>query len=219
MPVELSAKLVVRMGKPYSGCWLIGSRPSKTAGLCWKREVSGSHHMVRHIKSLRSFVHWVEGAKAIGDFEALLEKAVAVLENIELHLASSRSDKKTLIEEAERLADSNSWRSTAETMAELMERWKAAGAGGGDEDEALWLRFKAARSRFFDRRSEHTAELKKSRRAGEAAKEDLITRAEALAGSTDWDATSEAMQVLLDEWKAAPSAGRKQARSALAMFS
>lgn len=175
-----------------------------------EKEVSGSHNMVRHIKSLRSFVHWVEGAKAIGDFEALLERAVGELQRIETQLVSSRTEKKELIEEAEKLAESNSWRSTAETMADLMERWKKAGAGGGDEDEALWLRFKAARSRFFDRRSEHTAELKKSRRAGESLKEELIVRAEELADSTDWDTTSETMQVLLDEWKAAPSAGRKQ---------
>ncbi len=178
--------------------------------LLLEKDVSGTHNMVRHIKSLRSFIHWVEGAKAIGDFEALLEKAVGELERIESQLAAGRAAKEQLIDEAEKLADSNSWRSTAEAEAELMERWKRAGAGGGDEDEALWQRFKTARSRFFDRRSEHTAEMRHSRRAGEQAKEDLIARAGSLSQSTDWDATFEAMQALMDEWKAAPSAGRRQ---------
>ncbi len=175
-----------------------------------EKDVSGTHNMVRHIKSLRSFIHWVEGAKAIGDFEALLEKASCELERIEAQLATGRAAKEQLIEEAEKLADSNSWRSTADAEAELMERWKRAGAGGGDEDEILWQRFKTARSRFFDRRSEHTADLKHSRRAGEQAKEDLIERAETLSQSTDWDTASDAMQALMEEWKAAGSAGRRQ---------
>lgn len=175
-----------------------------------EKEVAGSHNMVRRLKSLRSFIHWVEGAKAIGDFEALLENASGELERIESQLAAGRADKEQLIVETERIADSNSWRSTAERMAQLMELWKQAGAGGGAEDEALWQRFKTARSRFFDRRSEHAAKLKQSRHAGEQAKEDLIAQAGALAGSTDWDATFEAMQVLMEQWKAAPSAGRRQ---------
>ena len=94
-------------------------------------------------------------------------------------------------------------------LAELMERWKQAGAGGGDEDEALWHRFKTARSRFFDRRSEHGAEVRENRRTGQQAKEDLITQAEALNSSTDWGATFDAMQDLMEQWKGAPSAGRK----------
>jgi len=175
-----------------------------------KKAVSGTHNMVRHLKALRSYIHWVEGAKAIGDFESLLEKAVGELKRVETQLVDGRAVKEQLINEAEKLADSNSWRSTAEAEAELMERWKQAGAGGGDEDEALWLRFKTARSRFFDRRSEHGAEVRQNQRAGEKAKEDLIARAEALNSSTDWGATFDAMQVLMDEWKAAPSIGRRQ---------
>jgi len=175
-----------------------------------EKEVSGTHNMVRHLKSLRSFIHWVEDAKAIGDFESLLEKAVGELERIETHLVDGRAVKEQLINEAEKLADSNSWRSTAEAEAELMERWKRAGAGGGDEDEALWTRFKTARSRFFNRRSEHGAEVRQNRRAGEQAKEDLITRAEAINSSTDWGATFDAMQDLMEAWKNAPSAGRKR---------
>jgi len=175
-----------------------------------KKEISGAHNMVRHLKSLRSFIHWVEGAQAIGDFAALLEKAHGELNRIESQLEKSRVVKEELIAESEKLGQSTSWRSTADAMAELMERWKKAGAGGGDEDEALWLRFKAARRVFFDRRSEHSAELRQTRREGEQAKEELIVRAQALGDSTDWDVTFDAMQELMEEWKKAPSPGRRQ---------
>ncbi len=175
-----------------------------------KKEISGNHHMVRHLKSLGSFIHWVEGAKAIGDFESLLDRAHAEKERIETALTRSREIKEELIAETEKLAESTAWRSTSEAMAELMERWKKAGGGGGDEDEALWLRFKAARTRFFDRLGEHSSQLKHSRREGEQGKKALIAEAAALASSTDWEATFAAMQELMERWKALPSAGRKK---------
>lgn len=174
------------------------------------KEVAGNHHLVRHGKSVRSFIRWVEGAKAIGDFETLLDKAHGELDRLEHQLRSSRDTKARLIETAEGLAESTAWRSTAETMAQLMDQWKGCGSGGADEDDALWERFKAARNRFFERRSEHSADMKNQRREGEELKEALITRAEALAGSTDWETTSDEMQALMAEWKAAPSAGRKK---------
>lgn len=179
----------------------------------WKqlrKEVAGAHNIVRHLKSLGSFVHWVEGAEAIGDFEALLDAAHAEIDRLEGLLRTSRDIKRTLVAEAERAADSNQWRSTADEMNRLMDQWKQAGSGGGDEDEALWERFRTARSRFFDRRSEHTAEVKHVQREGLEAKEALIARAEALADSQAWDETFAEMQELMEAWKAAPSAGRKR---------
>ena len=175
-----------------------------------QREVSGNHNMVRHLKSMCSLVHWIEGADAIGDFAALLERAHGEIKNIEERLEKSREIEGRLTARAEELADSNSWRSTGEIMIELMEEWKRAGSGGSKEDEALWQRFRAARSRFFERRSEHTAELKRSRHAGQETKEALIARAREFSGSTDWETTFDAMMDLMDEWKLAESAGRRQ---------
>ena len=173
-----------------------------------QRELSGSRNLVRNLKSMQSFVHWVEGAEAIGDFAGLLEQAHADVERLTREIEASRKVKTELAERAEKLASSTSWKATGDAMNELMEEWKQTASAGGDEDEALWQRFRTARQEFFARRSDHYSELKKTRGAARSAKEELIAKAEALADSTDWEGTSAAMQELMDAWKQAGSAGR-----------
>jgi Domain of Unknown Function (DUF349) len=172
------------------------------------KELRRSKNQARNLKSLQSFVHWVEGAEAIGDYDSLLGRAHAEIARIEGRLAEGQADKLGLVERAENLAESNKWRLAGEAMDELMEEWKRAGTAGREQDEALWHRFKEARRTFFNRRSAHFAELKQSRAAAREAKETLIVRAGELAPSTDYDETFTAMQDLLEEWKRAGSAGR-----------
>ncbi|MCU0305987.1 MAG: DUF349 domain-containing protein [Thermoanaerobaculales bacterium] len=173
-----------------------------------RKELRRSKNPARNLKSLRSFVHWVEGAEAIGDYDDLLGRAHAEIERIEGRLAAGQADKLALVERAEALAESSTWRSSGEAMDELMEEWKRAGSAGREQDEALWQRFNEARRVFFNRRSAHFAELKQSRTEAREAKEALIARAGELAPSTDYDGGFTAMQELLEEWKRAGSAGR-----------
>ncbi len=173
-----------------------------------RRELRRSRNPVRSLRSLQSFVHWVEGAEAIGDYDSLLGRARAEIARIEAHLADSRSAKLELVERAEALADSTSWRSAGDELDELMRRWKKAGSAGRDEDDELWRRFNEARRAFFTRRNAHFAELKRGRAEVVELKEALIARAGELAPSTDYEGTFESMQALLEEWKKAGSAGR-----------
>ena len=173
-----------------------------------QKELRRSKNAARNLKSLQSFVHWVEGAEAIGDYDSLLGRAHAEIDRIGDQLAEGRADKLGLVERAEAIAESTKWRSAGESMDELMEEWKRAGTAGREQDEALWHRFSEARRTFFNRRNAHFAELKQSRAAVIEAKEALIARAGELAPSTDFEATFAAMQDLLEEWKRAGSAGR-----------
>ena len=169
-----------------------------------RKELRRSKNLARNLKSLRSFVRWVEGGEAIGDYDSLLGRAHAEIDRIEGRIAEIRAAKLALVERAEALADSSSWKSTGEAMDELMQEWRTVGSSGRDQDEDLWQRFSGARRAFFARRREHFADLKRSG----AAKEALIARAEELAPSTDYEGTFADMQALLDEWKQAGSAGR-----------
>ena len=174
-----------------------------------EREVKGSRNLVRSLKTMRSYVHWVEGANAIGDFAGLLERAHGIVNRLDDKIDASRRTKQRLVAEAEELASSTAWKSTGEVMERLMDDWKKAGSAGGAEDDALWERFRAARKDFFERRSENFAERKKQWAKDRKLKEELIARAEALSDSTDWDATSDEMQQLFEQWKSIGSAGRK----------
>ncbi len=179
---------------------------SRFAALC--KELRQSKNSGRNLKSLQSFVHWVEGAEAIGDYDNLLGRAHAEIERISSRLAQGEAAKLALVARAEALADSTKWKSTGEVMDELMQEWRCASSAGRGQDEALWQRFNEARRTFFARRNEYFAELKKSRAQAHETKEALIARAGEQASSTDYEGTFAVMQALLEEWKQAGSAGR-----------
>jgi len=176
------------------------------AGL--QKELRRSKNPARNLKSLQSFVHWVEGAEAIGDYDSLLGRAHDHIARIERRLNEKQAAKLDLVERAEALAESSKWKATGDVMDELMQEWKLAGSAGREQDDALWHRFNEARRTFFGRRDAHFSELKKNRAEAREAKQSLIARAEELAPSTDYEGTFVEMQALLEEWKRTGSAGR-----------
>ena len=72
--------------------------------------------------------------------------------------AGAKHRKEELVEEAEKLADSDEWGPTAARFRDLMAEWKAAGRAHKDADDALWQRFRTAQDAFFARRSASFAE-------------------------------------------------------------
>jgi len=90
----------------------------------------------------------------------------------------------------------------ASVLHELDRRWKLAKEAPKDKGEALWARFKAARDQvkakldaFLAKQAEEQAENLRKKQA-------LCEKAEALAESSDWVKTAEALRVLQAEWKA-----------------
>ncbi|MDR0990830.1 MAG: DUF349 domain-containing protein, partial [Propionibacteriaceae bacterium] len=71
----------------------------------------------------------------------------------EQHEAAQEA-KEAILAEAESLADSTDWKTTAAAFRGLMDRWKAAGSAARAVDEELWTKFRAIQDRFFNRRSE-----------------------------------------------------------------
>jgi hypothetical protein len=116
----------------------------------------------------------------------------------------------TLCAQAEALKEVADPVAAIRRLNDLMEQWKAAGAAPRDRGEELWRRFRAARDGVIARLKEHRARLAGERADAVRRKEELCVRAEGLADSTDWAKTAEALRTLQGEWKAAPSAGRKQ---------
>lgn len=172
----------------------------------------------------------VQDAAAVGDLDALAARADALGQQVtEKERAANiareearghvRAARIALVEEAEQLAEADpqriQWKSAGERLRTLFDEWReqqrAAGTARlpkGEEDE-LWRRLKHARNRFERHRRQHFAELDQRHNEGRAAKERLIAEAEALSTSTDWATTSRAYRDLMDRWKAAPRASRK----------
>ncbi|AEV88037.1 hypothetical protein ACWT_7026 [Actinoplanes sp. SE50] len=66
----------------------------------------------------------------------------------------AQTAKEELVTEAESLAASTEWSSTANRLKELMTEWKAAPRAAKEAEQRLWERFRAAQDAFFTRRSE-----------------------------------------------------------------
>jgi Domain of Unknown Function (DUF349) len=123
---------------------------------------------------------------------------------------SEAQDRKTkIVEEAERIAaEATHWKISGERMRQLLEEWKAAPRADRATETVLWKRLSAARNAFTKRRKAYFASLEDERESARSRKEQLVTEAEALSGSTDWGPTASAYRDLMRQWKEAGRADR-----------
>ncbi|MDI9320292.1 MAG: DUF349 domain-containing protein [Phycisphaerales bacterium] len=69
-------------------------------------------------------------------------------------LDENYSKKNALIERAESLKNSSSWREATEEMNQLFAQWKQIGQVGREHSEVLWEKFISARKHFFNRKDQ-----------------------------------------------------------------
>jgi hypothetical protein len=113
-----------------------------------------------------------------------------------------------LIKEAEALAAAEA--PTLPALQELQKRWKTVGPTPQNKSKELWERFKTAADAAFAKIRGARDVEKAQWDQNLAAREQLITQAEALAESTDWEATAEQLKGLQAQWKASGPVPRKQ---------
>ena len=147
--------------------------------------------------SLNQLPEIIEGNRASYEAKKAMEKAER-----EARRADALIQKENIVNQAESLADSESWKVTGERLKELLEQWKAAPRLDKKSDAELWKRFSSARNKFDKKRRTHFANLDANQKQVASTKRELVERAEALATSTDWVATARAYKALMDKWKA-----------------
>jgi hypothetical protein len=101
---------------------------------------------------------------------------------------------------------------TARELREIDEKWKQVRQAPRDQAEALWKRFKAARDQVQVRCREHFAVLTQQRGESLKQKQELCEKAEALADSSEWVKTAEALRALQEEWKKTGPVPRRQGK-------
>jgi hypothetical protein len=116
-------------------------------------------------------------------------------------LAQNLAKKEALCVQAEALAESNDWLKTAEALKKLQAEWKEMGPVAHNKAKAVWDRFRKACDRFFSRRDEDRKQRRTAGAQNLEKKQALCVKAEALAGSSDWDAASAEIKALQGEWK------------------
>ncbi len=176
-------------------------------------------------------------AQVVGDLDALRARLDAVSEKAaeataqqaqahEESKAAGLQARIKVVEEAEAIADADparvQWKQSSARMKELFEQWKQVQATTPrlprSQDQQLWGRFSKARNRFDKARREFFSALDERNAEGKRIKQKLVTEAEAMSDSTDWRETAQQYRRLMDRWKAAPRAGRKDDDALWAKF-
>ena len=115
--------------------------------------------------------------------------------------AANLAKKTALCERAEALSGSSDWVRTATAIQALQAEWKTIGPLTRGHERGVWERFRGACDRFFTRRQQDLKQRKELWSANLERREALCARAEALADSTDWEATLSQLRQLQAEWK------------------
>lgn len=118
--------------------------------------------------------------------------------------------KEELVARASALAESTDWARTAAELRTLQERWKQIGPVSRRQSEEVWKRFRTACDRFFGRQKEDLKKRKDEWKENLAKKMALVTAAEALVESTDWDKTAAEVRKLQADWKGIGAVRRNQ---------
>jgi Domain of Unknown Function (DUF349) len=179
------------------------------SGIKRLREATAEPNAVGDLAALSSRVDALVARAGEKRAEASAAKAAVRAEHLTVRAA--------LVEEAEKIAatpvERVQWRTDGQRMRELFDAWKVQQKDGprldrGPEEE-LWHRFSHARTTFDRHRRQHFAQLESVQSEVKTAKQALVKEAEALATSKDWGPTSAAYKRLMDRWKGAGRASRK----------
>ena len=171
------------------------------------------------LASVRTVRAAVAGANAVGDLDGLVARLDSLLPVIATQRAARRAErsrqheetraaKEQFVLEAERLAAGNDWRGGVNRFRALLDQWKALPRLDRATDDELWHRFSTARTAYTRRRKAQFAKENEAREAARITKEQLVTEAETLSGSTDWGPTTGAYRDMMARWKAAGPAPR-----------
>ena len=153
---------------------------------------------IGHVPHEKSDEIW-ERFKSTSD--KLYERCKAYYEEQDKVRQENLEKKTAICEEAEALASSDDWKTTATKLKELQGSWKETGPGPRKAEQEIWERFRKACDEFFGRRKEHFAEIDSGRAENTAKKEALITEIEIAAQNEKVREAANKIKDLQRQWK------------------
>jgi hypothetical protein len=160
-------------------------------------ELNGVGDLAALAASLEQIPPLIEDNRGAYEAKKAAENASKELRRQEIIAA-----KEKIVQEAETLTMSESWKATGDRLKVLLDEWKTAPRLEKKVDADLWKRFSASRNKFDKRRRTHFAALDAAQEKVSSAKHELVAEAEKLANSIDWVATARRFKTLMDLWKA-----------------
>ena len=177
------------------------ANPDSIKGLLERIEATlASPNMLGNLEALRDHKSAIEA-----QFTVRLEEIAAKKAEVKAAALARREEIVTL---AESLVSSTQWKATGEKFKSLLDEWKTLPNADRAKEQELWKRFSHARSAFDKARRTYFHNLDEARTEAQAAKKSIIAKAQTLADSTEWGATTGAFKNLMNDWKNLPRAAK-----------
>ena len=104
----------------------------------------------------------------------------------------------------------NKWNEATEKVISFQSEWKKIGRTKENENEKTWAEFRNLCDSFFEKKKEFFTGLNQNYSNNRKIKSDLISQAEAIQNSMDWQKTGLDLIKLQDTWKKHPGNGDKE---------
>lgn len=161
------------------------------------KELNGVGNLEALATAVEQIIPAIEDGRGAYEAKKLAEKAAKSAQRDE-----ALAIKEKIVNEAQSLALSESWKTTGDRLKVLLDEWKVAPRLDKKTDAEMWKKFSSARNKFDKRRRTHFATLDAAQSKVADAKNALVSEAESLATSKDWVATARRFKALMDAWKA-----------------
>jgi hypothetical protein len=134
------------------------------------------------------------------EYKTVLEETYAKIKShyqgIEEKKETNLNSKLNIIEKSKELVKGASdgdlkWNETTEQLIALQNEWKTIGRTSEKDNEKIWAEFRTICDDFFEKKKEYFATLNEKFAANRKIKSELISKAEGLKNSTDWQKTTQ----------------------------
>lgn len=170
------------------------------------RELNELHHEFKHVGPVpmeEKEAVW-QRFKAASD--AVYGRRDEFLKNLQLELSVNVDQKEALCEEVMAYVEFQSdrikeWNQKTKEILELQKKWEALGGLPRNKAKEINKKFWTAFKSFFSNKNTFFKKLDSEREQNLEKKQQIIQQAVALKESTDWEATSNELKKLQQQWK------------------
>ena len=140
--------------------------------------------------------------------DAIAQKRTDYYDSLQAEMEQNLLAKRALCEKAEALLtqacqNAKEWNAASDQVDELMKLWKSIGCAPGNENDAVWERFRGSLNTFFEEKKSFFRKIRDEQTNNYNLKVDLCVRAENIAQQRlDYRAATADLLKLQQEWKA-----------------
>jgi hypothetical protein len=166
-----------------------------------KTEFDASNDKVRLAGKLTRTKSYICNAKAIGNYDELLEQCDAMEATIKIEVDKTLAKKEEIVKAAEELLTVKEWKEGTEKLRNLQVELKALPMVPDLKNEELRERFEKVKDEFFKNKQASFEHFEHELLDNLSKKIDLCEKAEALSNSMEWKKTTDAYIAMNEEWK------------------